>query len=667
MPPTCATNTVSDLTTAATQATIFSLAANSADSVNIVVGGTTRIDLSAKPVDLDGNFRFTANGATSGDIVSITVISGDATAVPFSVTGDSPGVATGGSIIISLGTIGASSSGPTTITTTYRRFSTTQVAATTLTMASALTNAEAKAAAGWNGKIPRDAGLARATPAADGTYNGEDLTVVVDGRTLSSADYSFSIAGANAHFLLITNVTAQNTPNAAANNVIVSLKYTEFDGSILGGATSIPTPFGTVTATAGPSFATQQTIPVVAATSITGFADGPGTVRIANLNLNTVVKITFQYDVIDSAAKLATVSTPTSVGAGKSRSPTGTESGPNSNTFTFKVATLTVDDINTIDTAVAALVAPNDTINNLVAALATKGSFNTRIGTIATGGSGLGLGATSSASAFAALLVPIRGGETVTVTYTDADADAGSAATLTNTATVDLAAPTITINKPTDNSFAGDQTTLQVTINDSGAGLKLTDVAGNLRTNPQVSGTIVASSTLASSAEYSLSETAAPIPEGATSMWVGNNNGVLKDAVGNAPSGSGATQGTDATLTRGTRGNTFQFTVDKAPPTLSRAITGGKLDTDPTSDTVNQIIADSTAKDAISVELDLGVGGAPVNADSVSHADGHRRDRGRGTHHGPHHAKISAEARGVIADRRQAGGEAGGHPFRPGS
>ena len=253
-----ATNSVSDLTTAATQATILSLAANSADSVSIAAGGgTTRIDLSAKPVDLDGNFRFTANGATSGDIVSITVRSGDATALPFSVTGDSPGIATGGAIIVKIEPFTACSTACVTVTTTYLRYSAVNVAATTLTIASALTNAEAKAAAGWNGKIPRDAGLARATPAADGTYNGEDLTVVVDGRTLSSADYSFSIAGANAHFLLITNVTAQNTPNAAANNVIVSLKYTEFDGSILGGATSIPTPFGTVTATAGPTFATQ--------------------------------------------------------------------------------------------------------------------------------------------------------------------------------------------------------------------------------------------------------------------------------------------------------------------------------------------------------------------------------------------------------------------------
>ena len=614
----------STTTTTADSATIVSLAANSADSVTIAAaaGGTIRVDLSAKPVDRDGNLLMTA----TGDIVSVTVRSGDGTALPFAITGDSPGVATGGSIIINIDLVncGANALGCTTITTTYLRYSATLVAATTLTMASALTDAEAKATAGWNGKIPRDSGLAQATAGANGAYSSGDITVVVDGRTLSSGDYIYNVTGAEAHLLRIDNVTAQNIPNAAANNIIVGYKSSEFDGTLVG--TSINTPFGTVTATAGPNITTQESIPVFRARSLTGLAGQAraGTVRLNTADLNTVVVITFPYDKTDTAKKLASVSTPTAVGAGKSRSPDGTESGPNTNKFEFKVALLTVDDINSIDTGVSGLTAPNTTIADLVGALAFTGSFNTRIGSIATGASGLALDATSAASAFAALLVPIRDGETVTITYNDADAGAGAVAAVTKTATVDLKAPTITIDKPTDKSFAGAQSTLQITINDGGAGLKLTDVTNALRTSPQVSGNIVASSTLASTNEYSLSQTAqtaAPIPEGKTTVWAGDpNNDRIKDAVGNEPKGSGAAP-TDSSATRGTRANPFAFTVDKAAPTLLSARTGGKVETDPTSARVNEIVADDKAKDAITVLLDLGIGGAPVDADSVSPAD----------------------------------------------
>ena len=522
---------------------------------------------------------------------------------------------------------------------TYRVYNAAAVGTADFRIAAALTNAQAKAAisaaggvdvagANWNGKIPRDSGLARATPAADGTYNAEDLTVVVDGRTLSSADYAYDVNGAFAHLLRITTVSDQNRPNAAANNVVVSYKSSDYDGSVLWGDTIIPTPFGTVTATAGPTFATQQAIPVVAATSLTGFTDDPGTVRIANINLSDVVKITFAYDVVDSATKMATVSTPSAVGAGKARRPTGTESSPNSNTFTLKVALMSVDDINTIDSSVTTTL----TLANLFPLLPTTGQLRARVTTIATDATnGLGLATTSLASAFADLLVPIRPGETVSVTYADADAGAGASATLTSTATVDLSPPTIATDRPVDKSFAGAASTLRVTIADSGAGLRLVDVAPNtgccLQTLPAASGNVVASTTLASAAEYSLSQTAesaAPIPEGKTLMWVGDSsaNGNIRDAVGNEPAGSGATLSSDTVAgTRGTSANPFEFTVDKAGPTLTSAVTGGKLDTDPTSATVDEIIADSTARNAITVNLDLGIGGAPVDADTVSPAD----------------------------------------------
>ena len=72
---------------------------------------------------------------------------------------------------------------------------------------------------------------------------------------LSSGDYTYNVLGAEAHLLRITNVTAANVPNAAGENVVASYKFTEFDGTLVG--TSIVTPFGTVTASAGPTFSVQ--------------------------------------------------------------------------------------------------------------------------------------------------------------------------------------------------------------------------------------------------------------------------------------------------------------------------------------------------------------------------------------------------------------------------
>ena len=72
------------------------------------------------------------------------------------------------------------------------------------TYAAGLCFAEAKASAAWNQKIPRDSGLVLASPAPNGAYDDEDLLVIVDGKTLSSADYTWSIA---THLLTITTTS----------------------------------------------------------------------------------------------------------------------------------------------------------------------------------------------------------------------------------------------------------------------------------------------------------------------------------------------------------------------------------------------------------------------------------------------------------------------------
>ena len=336
--------------------------------------------------------------------------------------------------------------------------------------------------------------------------------------------------------------------------------------------------------------------------------------------LNSVVKITFQYEVIDNVEEIATVSTPTAIGAGKARKPTGRESGPTTSTFTFSVALFTLEDLNTIDAQIGAT--PTLTVNGLVAALGPTGDLGVRVLAAAPL---VGLAGTALATDFQALTLPIRDGETLTVAYSDA----APVATVTATGTIDLAPPTIAIVQPADNSFAGSQSTLSLTVADSGAGLTLAAIRDGIRTLPAVSGEIVETTTPTSAASYTLTQTptaAAPIPEGLTLMWAGApGTSVIRDAVGNQPVGSGVALVADPTAralnTRGTRANPFHFTVDPAAPTLASARTGGKLDTNPTSATLGQIIADSTARNAITVTLDLGIGGAPVDPDTIQTGD----------------------------------------------
>ena len=152
-------------------ATFFPLTTVQTDNIAVAAGATS-IVLSNTPADLNGDFVLTVF-----DIISATFTAGGApTNLPLTGTiiGAPPSV-----------TFAAVPAGGT-VTVTYRVYSADLVNAATFTLASPLTYAEARATFGegnWGGKIPRDSGLGRTTPAADGAYNPEDLRVVVDGRT----------------------------------------------------------------------------------------------------------------------------------------------------------------------------------------------------------------------------------------------------------------------------------------------------------------------------------------------------------------------------------------------------------------------------------------------------------------------------------------------------
>ena len=550
--------------TTADSVTIVSLAANSADSVTILPaeGGTIRVDLSAKPVDRDGDFVFTA----TGDLVSVTVRSGDNTALPFAITGDSPGVANGGSFIINIDPVncGAGAAGCTTITTTYLRYNSVQVAATILTIATALSVEEANSAWGPN-KLPRDSGIGLATPAKDGAYNGDDFVLVVDNVTVPVGSYTFDFS------TKLVTITTGPTPNAAANSVSIRYQYSEYDT-----ATPAYTPISLV----GSTVKVGATLAGAAsAKTIDTINNTAGTIALgSNVGENPAAVISFIYDVKESVKKVAKVSTPTSDVQNKSRELTGVESSATSNSFSFKVALFTLADLTKIDTAAAK--AGVTTIALLTADAGIGTALDTKINAAAVG---LGLSGGSTDGSLLALIMPVADGETLTASYTDAD----PAATKTDLAVIDLTAPKITLVRPAA-SFGKEQSqTFEVEVQDAAggvaaaSGLATTDINSlvtQFESNASAVNTVVPIQQVTANT-FRLTFSQNFTLEGKVRFWA-----PVQDKVGNVTTftGTSAVKGAGDPANKATRpASPFAFTIDNVAPTLASTNpvkSGGKLD-----------------------------------------------------------------------------------------
>ena len=535
-------------------------------TIAAAAGGTIRVDLSAKPVYRDGDFVFTA----TGDLVSVTVRSGDNTALPFAITGDSPGVATGGSFIINIDPVncgaGAAAAGCTTITTTYLRYNSVQVAATILTIASALSVAEANSAWGPN-KLPRDSGIGLATPAKDGAYTGDDFVLVVDNVTVPVGSYTFDFS------TKLVTITTGPTPNAAANSVSIRYQYSEYDTatpantpiSLAGSTVKVGATLATAT-----SAKTIDTVNNTAGTIALGSTIGAG---------NNAAVIIFTYDVQESVIKIAKLSTPTSDVQNKSRELTGVETSATSNSFSFKMALFTLADLTKIETAAAK--AGVTTIALLTADAGIGAALDTKINAAAVG---LGLNGGSSDDAFLALTMPISDGETLTASYKDAD----PASTKTDAALLDLTAPRITSIRPATaltNSLAH---VFEVEVEDapggvaSAAGMAIADIdilVTQFENDGSVVNAVVPIQQAAPTNTFRLNHAQVFFLEGKVRFWV-----TVQDRVGNIPvfAGLNAVDGAGDPANPATRPRSpFSFTIDNVPPTLAPVDpvkSGGKLD-----------------------------------------------------------------------------------------
>jgi hypothetical protein len=307
----------------------------------------------------------------------------------------------------------------------------------------------------------------------------------------------------------------------------------------------------------------------------------------------------------ETIVDVVTMSSTTATALGKTRSIDGAETSASSDTYTGKVALFTAPDLSLIENE--AVDGDNDLVGNggdgdgdvqideLDNTAGLGVPLDTRVQAAATG---LGLTpATDLATDFAALVVPVADGDTLTATYIDED----PVATDTDTADIDLTPPTISLVSPDNESYTSDQI-LQMqaaTVVDLGAGIDSNDV------------TLTAIGTGAGSTSK------LPIENGYRVTFVPSANMTeglkewyltVKDMAGNSPAA-----GVDAP--EGTADNKFEYTVDISGPVVTAAETGGEVDEN------GDVLANNEANDAVTVTLDLGTGGAPVNPDTIAVTD----------------------------------------------
>ena len=465
-------------------------------------------------------------------------------------------------------------------------------------------------------EIPRDSGFAVSKGAPNAVYDEADVQVTVGGASKkASTDYEVGTADfvTSGDFSTKQLVRLKDAPAKGAD-VVLNYKFSEFKGTVVDG--ELETPFGTVTATAGPSFGVQQTVGVKSATSVSGFANDPGAVELTEGNL--VVKISFEYHFKDTLKKTLTrISTDTALAGERVRQVAATETSAKSGKFALKVAIFTTPDLETIIAEEAD--SKNDTVTGDndgsvdVGELDNGGGLGTalkdRVNAASDALFGTGKLATTKASDLIALIVPASDGEKVKVEYSEAT----PAGTRTAEGTVDLKAPTITLISPPDKDFATTGVSLSVTVTDSGAGIKAGDTG------------VAATGTLASFDQSKKSETATTdgftitvpvktgetVPEGQHKWAV-----TVKDQVDNKPKGTGATT-VATTNVRGTSGNPYQFTIDNKPPKITKVQSGGKLDA------AGKIVVGKASRKTVTVFFDLGAlgKGAPIDPDSVAPSD----------------------------------------------
>ena len=381
---------------------------------------------------------------------------------------------------------------------------------------------------------------------------------------------------------------------------------------------------------------------------INGVADAEITIPTSP-TLDGQVIVTFAYDVEDTKKDLVTIN---SASAGD-RKLTAVETDPDTDTFEAKVAVFTQADYSTINTQ--AKNAKNDdeydsadsesvvevnidelnVTNGLSAAEDTDPrSLWARVQAAA---AELDLPTTGKASDFVAKIIPARDGDVIKVTYSDVN----PSTTVSKTATVDLAAPVVTLVSPSNGFFTSTRTvTMSAEVVDGGAGVSETDI--NLVIVDVSTSGINLGSQVKTPIEDGYRVTMVPegtITEGTKRWFVG-----VEDKVGNIPAedildmgkgcddsgenctGTGpkgvieAPKGAGAP-TAASAGDPYKFTIDTRAPSLSTGETGLYLKYPGVTKGDDKEIQKDNNRNWVRVVFNIGDGGAPLDPSTVAPSD----------------------------------------------
>ena len=460
-----------------------------------------------------------------------------------------------------------------------------------------------------------------------GVYNGildaADVVVKIAGVTTAHT----VVIGATNKITTVSVLAAANTATIT-NGVTIEYNYTDYTATAL----NIPGSSVSVFFGAGVNNENTQILDILSVDSTTGTITVGAAPAIANTN---EVLVNFSFEVQDVKTKLFTVSTPTSVSLGKSRVLTGTETGVATDAYSNSVALFSAADLGKIETEAADtandLADPNggdgDTIVqidelNRTAGLATAGYdangsvFLTRLIAAA---EALGLDVdVDKASTLIARLLPITDAEAITVTYVDSS----PSGTITNTrsAIADLGAPVVTLQTPSHKLYTSVGTQQMLAkVSDAGSGLASASV--NLVAPTGAAGTAVISLNTAGGYDASLSPTSA-LAEGPKTWFI-----AVKDRVGNVPvtedvsvAGNQAALGAapHGVTAHGDAGQKFEFTVDTSGPTASSAATGFYVKNPGVLTGAGVEVEKGDNRSYVRYVFDLGTGGAPIDAATVS-------------------------------------------------
>ena len=493
---------------------------------------------------------------------------------------------------------------------------------------------------------------------ADGVVDYKDFTVRVNNSLLkdqaspSESGYFVVVADTGTDGHGVSEVVIHGkVPTDRDDSVVITYEYSEYVFASPDGSPAVPitTPLNI----AGSRVFHGDDRENVDEMGVDGVDSSENRLRIAapDLSDSDSAVVTFAYHVGEKPKKLVTVSSGTSQGA-RDVTLDGEETGVRSSVFRSSVALVSLSEYNLIDEASDDPLLNKDTekkkradgsVEVNVTQLLTSDSLDAARVQLIVGE--LDITGTADSKKLVARLLPVSHGDTVTVAYADKDVRGNSTGSMVKTAEVDLEAPVVTLVRPSDKLYTKESTvTLQADVVDADAGVNQEDieiVATSAVNVPPKSEQLKAPIT------SGFSVTAVPttgIAEGPQSWAV-----LVRDKVGNTPvvdvvdadeclpgsTGDDCDKGAGPLgVNEGARGaaapleaiidvdNAFTFTIDTSGPTLQSGKTGVALKYPGVKTGENKEIEDPVNKrDWLRVNFDLGTGGAPLDASTVSASD----------------------------------------------